>query len=112
MFNQETDETLMRAQRCAMDAQRHMLFAVFAYVGEADFSGHIEVHLVRRKREFTSNGAPDFHINLWSVECRFIRYFDKIDPRLLHNFSHHVLRLLPERRFVHIFLAKTFGIME
>ena len=108
MFNQESDESFMRAERCAVNAKRSLLGVIFVPVCQAETFRHSEIHLVCRNGELATDGAPDLHVDLRAVERRFVGDLDEVDAAGDKNVAHHVLRLLPQRRLVHVLLPETF----
>ena len=79
MLDQEADEAFVSPERRAMDAERRLLGIVAVFVNQTETLRHGEVHLVRGDTEFAADRAPDLHVNLGPVKCRFVRHFDKID---------------------------------
>ena len=105
MLDEKADEPFVRAQRRAMDAQRRLVRVVLVAIDQAEAFGHGEVHLVGRQREFAADDAPDLHVNLRAVKRRFVRHFHVVDLRINQHLPDHVLGLLPQLRFVDVFLA-------
>ena len=105
MLDQKADEPFVRPQRRAMDAQRCLVRIVLVPIDQAEAFGHGEVHLVGRQCEFAADDAPDLHVDLRAVKRGFVRHFHVVDFRINQHLPDHVLGLLPEFRFVDVFLA-------
>ena len=85
MLDEKADETLVRAERRAMDAERGLVGVVAVLVDQTETRGHGEVDLVGGDGEFAADGAPDLHVDLRSVERGFVRHFDVVDAGILEN---------------------------
>ena len=79
MLDQEADETLVRAERRAVDAERGLLGVVAVFVNEAEARGYGEIDLVGGDGEFAADRAPDLDVDLRAVEGGFVRHFDVVD---------------------------------
>ena len=77
MLDEEADETLVRAEWGAVDAERRGLGVVAGLVGQAEARGDGEIDLVGGEGEFLADDVPDLDVDLRTVEGGFIGYFDK-----------------------------------
>src|ERR1700736_4690689 len=105
MFDQEANETFVRAERRAMDAERRFLRVVAVFVNEIEPARLREVDLIGRDGKLTPDRAPGLHVDLWPVKRGFVRYFDKIDPGIPEDISRHYFGLFPKFRFIDKFLS-------
>ena len=106
MFNQKTDESLVRAQRRAMNAERRRLGIVARPIHQPEPFRHGEVDLVGGNGELAPDRAPHLHIDLRSVEGGFIGHLDIIDAAALQNPTHHRFGPQPEFRLIDKFLTE------
>ena len=107
MLDQEADETFVRAERRAVNAERSLLGVVAVFVDEAEALRHGEIDLVGGDGEFAADRAPDLDVDLRAVKGGFVRHFDVVDaglrcrtPRTMSSV------LIPELRFIDEFLAE------
>src|ERR1700682_4872544 len=110
MFDQEADETFVRSERRAMNAERSLFGVVAVFVNEIETSRLREIDLVGRDGKLTPDRAPGLHVNLRPVKRGFVRYFDKIDPGIPEDISRHYFGLLPELWFIDKFLSTLGGV--
>ena len=106
MFNQKSDEPLVRAKRGAVDAQRNLRCVLAGFVFKAEALGHGEVHLIGGDGKFTTGDAVDLHVDLRSVERRLVRHLLEVDAGFYEDVAHHVFGLLPQLRLVDVLVAK------
>ena len=106
MFDEKADETLVRAERRAMNAERRLVDVVAVAINEIEPARLCEIDLVGRDGEFAADHAPDLHVDLRSVERRFVRHFHVIDSGTLEHIARHVLGLFPKLRFIDKFLPE------
>src|SRR6266446_10981445 len=106
MLDQKSDETLVRAERRAMDAERNFVDVIAIFVAQVESAWLREIDLVGRDGKLTPDRAPGLHVDLRSVKRSFIRYFDIIDPGIFQYASCHHLGLLPKLRFIDKFLPE------
>jgi len=78
-----------------MDTEGCLIRVVLVSVDKSELGGYGEVHLVGGDGELSADGAPHLHINLWSIERRFVRHLDEVDAARRKNISNHVLGLNP-----------------
>ena len=106
MLDQKADETLMCAERRAVDAERGLEGVVAILVGEIEARRDGEVDLVGGDGKFAADGAPNLNVDLRAVESGFVRHLDIVDAAALKDTANHVLSLEPEFGLVDVFLAK------
>ena len=106
MLDQKSDETFVRAQRRAMDADRNLVGVVAVLVAKIKIARLREIDLVGRDGKFASDHAPRLHVDLRSVKGRFVRHFDIVDPGVFQNIARHLFGFFPKLRFIDKFLAK------
>ena len=106
MLDQETDESLVRAQRRAMNAERRRFRVLAGFVNKPKPGRDGEVDLISRDAELAADRAPDLDIDLRSVKSGFVRHFDVVDPAPLQDAAHHFLGLKPERTVIDELLAQ------
>src|SRR5437773_6263287 len=85
MFDQKSNETLVRAERCAMNADRDLVDVVAVLKAKIKIARLREIDLVGRDGKLASDYAPRLHVNLRSVKGRFVRNFDIVDPGVLRT---------------------------
>ena len=112
MLDEKSDESLVCAERGAVDAHRRLFSVVAVAVVQAEFSGNGKINLVRCDGELAPDRTPDLDIDFRPIESSFIWHFDKIDAALDENISHHVFGLFPKLRLIHKFLPQLFGVMR
>jgi uncharacterized MAPEG superfamily protein len=83
MLNQKSDETFMRAERRAMNADRNFIDVVAIFIAQVKIARLREIDLVGRDRKLASDHAPCLHVNLRSVKGRFVGHLDIIDSGIL-----------------------------
>src|SRR3954463_7484368 len=106
MFDEKADETLVRAERRPVNAKWSLFGVVAVFVNEAKAAGDGEINLIGGDGKFAASHAPNLNIDFRPVKRRFIRNLDMVDACFLKNTSDHVLRLLPEFRFVNKLLSE------
>src|SRR6266699_2720264 len=106
MLNQESDETFMRAERGAMNAQRNFVDVIAIFVAKIESSRLGEIDLVSCDGEFAPDRAPSLHVDLRSVERGFVWHFDIIDSGIFQHASRHHFGLFPKLWFIHKFLSE------
>ena len=79
MLDQESDETFVRAERRAMNADRNLVGVVAVLIAKIETARLREIDLVGRDGKLASDHAPRLHVDLRSVKGRFVRHFDVID---------------------------------
>ena len=94
MLDQESDETFVRTERRAMNADRNLLGIIAVLVAKIKTARLGEIDLVGGDGKFTSDHAPGLHVDLRSVKGRFVRHFDIIDSRILQNVARHLFGLV------------------
>src|SRR5437016_4915388 len=112
MLDQKSNETFMRAQRCAMNADRNLLGIIAVLVAEVEPARLREVDLVGGERKFASDHTPNLHVDLWSIKRGFIRHLNIINFGTLQYIARHLLSLLPKNRFVDKLLSQLRRIMR
>src|SRR5436190_19303115 len=100
MLDQKSDETFVRAEWRAMDADRDLVDVVTVLIAEIKIARLREIDLVGRDGEFAADHAPGLHVDLGTVKGRFVRHFDIIDSRVLQNVARHLLGLFPKLWFI------------
>src|SRR5204862_3920367 len=83
MLDQKSDETFMRAERRAMNAQRDLVDVVAVFIPKIKIARLSKINLVGRDGKFASDHAPCLHVDLRPVKRSFVRYFDIIDAGTL-----------------------------
>src|ERR1700731_1272205 len=111
MFDQKSDETFMRAERRAMNAERRLLGVVLVFVNEIEPARLREIDLIGRNRKFAADHAPRLDVDLRSVKGSFIRDLDIIDSGVLQNVAGHLFGLFPKLRFIDKLLSELGGIV-
>ena len=106
MLDQEADETFVRAERRAMNAERRLFGVVLVFVNEIEAARLREIDLVGRDGELAADRAPGLHVDLRSVERGFVRDLDKIDPGILEDVARHFFGLFPKLRFIDKLLSE------
>src|SRR5436309_325127 len=106
MFDQEADETLVRAERCAMNAERNLLGVVAILVAKIEPARLREIDLIGRDGKLAPNRAPGLDVDFRAVKRRFVWYLNKVDPGILQHIARHCFGLFPEFRFVDKLLAE------
>src|SRR4051795_7569135 len=96
MFDEETDETLVRAERRAMDAERNLVNIIAVAINKIEPARLRKIDLVGCDGEFAADHAPDLHIDLRTVERRLVGHFDIIDTGILENIARHFFGLFPK----------------
>src|SRR5207237_2894507 len=71
-----------------------------------------KVDLISRDRKLAPDCAPCLHVDFWSVERRFIRHFNKVDPGILQDAARHFFGLPPKLGFIDKFLSELRGIVR
>src|SRR5437588_13129934 len=99
MLNQEPDEPFVRPERGAMNAKRDLIDVVAISVAEVEPARLGKVDLISRDRKLAPDCAPGLHVDFWSVERRFIRHFNKVDPGILQDGARHFFGLPPKLGF-------------
>src|SRR5436305_7989193 len=112
MLDQEPDESLVRAERGAMNAEGDLIDVVTIFVAKIESPRLREIDLVGRNGKLASNRAPGLDIDLRPVKGRFIRDFDKVDSGILQHVARHRLSLFPKLRFIDKFLSELGRIMR
>src|SRR5438132_5578015 len=112
MLDQKSDKTLVRSERCAMNAKRNLIDVVAVLVAKIKIARLREIDLVGRDGKLASDHAPRLHIDLRPVEGRFVRHFDIVDAGILENVTSHFLGLFPKLWFVNKFSAELGWIMR
>src|SRR6266446_10337263 len=106
MFDQKSDETLMRAKRRAMNADRRLLGVVAIFVNQIEPARLREIDLVGRNRKLTTDYAPSLDVDLRSIKRGLVGHFDVIDPGILEHVARHHFGLLPKLRFIDKLLSE------
>src|SRR5438105_1255290 len=112
MFDQEADETLVRAEWGAMNAERRFLGVIPIFVNKVETAWLREIDLVGRDGEFATDHAPNLDVDLWSVKGGFVWHLDIVDAGTLENVARHLLGLFPKLRFIDKLLAELCGIVR
>src|SRR5207249_10903087 len=112
MLDQEPDESLVRAERGAMNAEGDLIDVVTIFVAKIESPRLREIDLVGRNGKLASNRTPGLDIDLRPVKGRFIRDFDKVDSGILQHVARHRLSLFPKLRFIDKFLSELGRIMR
>src|SRR5437660_11447432 len=111
MLDKESDETLVRAERGAMDAERNFVDVIAIFVAQVEPARLREIDLVGRDGKLAADRAPGLHVNLRSVKRGFVRYFDIIDPGIFQHVSRHHFGLFPKLRLIYKLLTQVRGIV-
>ena len=106
MFDQEPDETLVRAERGAMNAEGNFVDVIAIFVAQVEATRLREIDLVGRDGKLAPDRAPGLHVDLRPVKRRFVRHFDIIDAGIFQHVSRHHFGLFPKLRFIDKFLAE------
>src|SRR5947209_2237964 len=106
MLDQKSDETLVRAERGAMDAEGNFVDVIAILVAQIESARLREIDLVGCDGKLAPDRAPGLHVNLWSVKRGFVRHFDIIDAGIFQYVSRHHFGLFPKLRFIDKFLAE------
>ena len=77
MFDEEADETLVRAERGAVDAERDFVRVVAGLVVQPEARRDGEIDLVGGEGEFLADDVPDLDVDLRAVEGGFVRHLDE-----------------------------------
>src|ERR1051326_1460134 len=85
MFDQETNEPFMRAERRAVNADRDIVDVITVFIAKTKISRLREIHLVRGECELASDHAPDLHVDFRAVKRRFVRHLDVFNPGTLQD---------------------------
>src|SRR5262245_614944 len=104
MLNQKSDETFMRAEWGAMNADRNLLGIVTVLVAKIEAAWLRKIDLVGRDGKLAADHAPSLDVHLRSVKRGLVRNFYVIDARAFQNIASHVFGLFPKLRFVDKFL--------
>src|SRR5437763_11631251 len=72
MLNQESDETLVCAERRAMDAERNFVDVITIFVAKIETPRLGKINLVRRDGKLAADRAPGLDIDLRPVKRGFI----------------------------------------
>src|ERR1051326_3451651 len=112
MLDQKSNETFMGAEWRAMNTDWNLIDVIAVFVTKVKTARLREIDLIGGDGKLTPDNAPRLHVNLRSVKRSFVRYFDKINSRILQNIARHLLGLFPKIRFIHKFLAKLCGIVS
>ncbi len=111
MFDQESDEALVRAEGGTMDAEGSFLGVVAVFVNEPEAFWDGEVDLIGGDGELASDGAPELDVDLGAVERGFVGDLDVVDAGFDEDVADHVFGLLPKFGFVDEFFAESCGIV-
>src|SRR5262245_19301936 len=106
MLDQESNETFVRPQRCAMNADWRFFGVIAVLVNEIKPARLCEIDLIGGKCELASDHAPDLHIDLRTVKRRFVRHFHVVNSGILEDVPRHLLSLLPKIGFVDKILSE------
>src|SRR5437879_13812696 len=85
MLDEEPDETLVRAERRAMNAERRLLGVIAILVNEIEPARLRKIDLVGCDGKLAANRAPGLHVDLRPVKRGLIRHFDIIDDGILQQ---------------------------
>ena len=83
MLDQKSNETLVRAQWRAMNADWGLVGVIAVLVNKVQPARLGEIDLIGRKRKLATDHAPDLHVDLRSVKRGFVRHFNIIDSGIL-----------------------------
>src|SRR5207237_8319296 len=106
MLDKESDETLVRAERGAMDAERNFVDVIAIVVAQVESTRLREIDLVGRDGKLAPDRAPGLHVNLRSVKRGFVRNFDMTDAGISQHVSCHHFSLFPKLRLIDEFLTE------
>src|SRR6266576_3622167 len=112
MLDQKSDETFVRAKRCAMNTDRNLVDVVAVFITKIETTRLRKIDLVRCDGKLTSDHAPGLHVDLWPVKGSFVRHFDIVDPRVLQNVARHFLGLFPKLGLINKLLAELARIVR
>src|SRR4051812_40346361 len=93
VLDQESNKSFVGTEWCAVDAERSLLLAITISIGEAEPCRDCKVYLVGRERELSSDRAPDLDVDLGTVECCLVGYFDEWNICRDQCLAHHVFGL-------------------
>ena len=112
VFDQESDETFVGAERSTVDAQWRFFGVLARGVFQPESRWNGEIDLVGGDCEFATDGTPNLDVDLRSVEGCFVGNFDVVDTRFLENVAHHIFSLYPELLIVDELLAQLLRVMS
>src|SRR5436305_467682 len=106
MLDQKSDETFVRAERRAMNADRCLVGVIAVFVNEIQPARLREIDLIGRDGKFATDRAPSLDVNFRPVERGFVWDFDIIDAGPFQDIARHLFSLLPKLRLIDKFLAE------
>src|SRR5262249_44222403 len=107
VLRQDAEKTFDRSEQRAMHHQRAMLLAVFSDIFELESAWQREIELHRGKLPQPADGIHQFHVDLWTVESRFIGNHGGMDAETIAGLAQRALGKLPVGRLAVVLAAGT-----
>src|ERR1051325_2613959 len=100
MLDQESDKTIMRRTRRALDTDRDFIDVVAVLVTKVETAWLREIDLVRSERELAPDNTPHLDVDFRPVKRRLIGHLDIINAGMFQYVPRHFFGLFPKFRFV------------